>query len=1203
MKEKLTALIILVLAVSITTFSQSVKVTFSGKDARTDTVVPLDSVRIENLSSFRDTVLHSNFVIDLGVVTGIGDHPSALPSSLELSGNFANPFIDETRFQVGTPQSGSIEIRLYSLNGTLLASVQNVLANGVHEFILNGRGLSPGVYLLVVNSGNNSSSTKIVKTSTAVLEMPSISYLGSSATNSLRNLRKSQASTNYRFIGYTSLYSPDSVLASPIADTMIVFRFHSAITIATGTINSNEIGTNTSLYVQSTYGLNNPIDNDRFSVPVSTKGTQLLLVTDTLGTLRGLTLSLISGNSVRILQADVQSTVYGLLFLTPGISTTQSDSTDARLTRIGNLPSFRKFVEHLRTTLSNSKLLDLLDEEETRTLYLRCICDYADLDTTIIPRFTGAVNPDPDPYFRVTQTNNSVELKNYNWRWVNVYRRDLKADGTEASVKTIFSPMFGGVPYSWGCVFTNTCLNPTVQNDNSYSSISTDVYKSEYWIVGKGLREDASIPPASIFTDIDFSVSGTTLTYFVLPSFDILLGGGSGLSNVNEIMMRAISITNKLQQNSEVESASNELSLSTEIVPLLRAIGNLIMKESVALTTGAAGGILVAEGLITTAQAATLAALMPTIGLSIWAANSLIWAKLIRYDTPMYSKYEVFSTRPVLREPADKSTDNPTALALSCYPVIGANAYTFQVSTDLSFNNPIIDVPSTSAEYQVTQSVLANNQRYYWRVKATISSFIGDWSETWSFTTQQGQEPILTTTNVTNITQTTATSGGTITSDGGSPVTARGVCWSTTPSPTILNDRTTDGTGVGSFVSNLTGLAPNTTYYLRAYAMNSVDTGYGDEVTFTTNQSQNQYTIYASKDSYCEAVIGSANYNNQNLQFGVASSPINMFYVGLFFDLPSIPSSNVSRAQLILTRQSGSGVQSVSSILPITCDWSETQLTSNFLNTCVLFTPLKTISNINGDLIVDITDAFKSWLNNPTNYHGFLLNPENQQSTTTFIFYDREHGDNTTKPKIEVATQQGGGVETVTIGTQVWMLKNLDVTTYRNGDPIPQVTDATKWANLTTGAWCYYNNDPTMDTVYGKLYNWYAVNDPRGLAPQGWHVPDSSEWVQLITYLEPNAGGKLKEPGTLHWQSPNVGATNSTNYTAMPGGCRYSTYSGPPLFGYMSQYGYYWSSTGVTHPTTVARHFSFGYDTPGVYYGVTYAADKKNGHSVRCVKD
>ncbi len=150
----------------------------------------------------------------------------------------------------------------------------------------------------------------------------------------------------------------------------------------------------------------------------------------------------------------------------------------------------------------------------------------------------------------------------------------------------------------------------------------------------------------------------------------------------------------------------------------------------------------------------------------------------------------------------------------------------------------------------------------------------------------------------------------------------------------------------------------------------------------------------------------------------------------------------------------------------------------------------------------------------------------------------------------------------VVIGTQTWTCQNLDVTTYRNGDPIPEVTDPTAWNNLTTGAWCYYNNDSSNNAVYGKLYNWYAVNDPRGLAPTGYHIPTDSEWTVLTDYLGglSVAGGKMKEVGTTHWSSPNNGATNSSCFTGLPGG--YRDYDG--TFYYFGISGYWLSSTDLS---------------------------------------
>jgi uncharacterized protein (TIGR02145 family) len=176
------------------------------------------------------------------------------------------------------------------------------------------------------------------------------------------------------------------------------------------------------------------------------------------------------------------------------------------------------------------------------------------------------------------------------------------------------------------------------------------------------------------------------------------------------------------------------------------------------------------------------------------------------------------------------------------------------------------------------------------------------------------------------------------------------------------------------------------------------------------------------------------------------------------------------------------------------------------------------------------------------------------------------------------------------------MSKNLDVAFYRNGDPIPQVTDPTAWAALTTGAWCYYNNDPTQGNKYGKLYNWYAVNDPRGLAPQGWHVPSDAEWTTLETTLGGSsvAGGKMKEAGTLNWTTPNTSATNESGFAGLPGGGR--NYYG--TFVTIGEYGYWWSSTESSTDGAWSRYL--GYNLGDVS---RYGTNKVKGYSVRCLRD
>jgi uncharacterized protein (TIGR02145 family) len=184
----------------------------------------------------------------------------------------------------------------------------------------------------------------------------------------------------------------------------------------------------------------------------------------------------------------------------------------------------------------------------------------------------------------------------------------------------------------------------------------------------------------------------------------------------------------------------------------------------------------------------------------------------------------------------------------------------------------------------------------------------------------------------------------------------------------------------------------------------------------------------------------------------------------------------------------------------------------------------------------------------------------------------------------------------VKIGSQIWMAENLKVSHYRNGDTIPEETDQTIWGALTTGAWCYYNNSDSFGVIYGKLYNWYAVIDSRGLAPAGWHVPSDSEWTVLSTYLggDSFSGGKLKEAGMSHWNSPNTGATNISGFTALPGGWRYNN----GIFLYIDYDGHWWSISEDDGYYAWGRHLNYD-----ITESIRNNFDKEDGFSIRCIKD
>ena len=197
----------------------------------------------------------------------------------------------------------------------------------------------------------------------------------------------------------------------------------------------------------------------------------------------------------------------------------------------------------------------------------------------------------------------------------------------------------------------------------------------------------------------------------------------------------------------------------------------------------------------------------------------------------------------------------------------------------------------------------------------------------------------------------------------------------------------------------------------------------------------------------------------------------------------------------------------------------------------------------------------------------------------------------------------------VPINTQIWAGCNATVSTYRDTTLIPEVTDPIVWGSLTTGAWCWYNNDPANETTYGKLYNWYAVAgiydaaslaDPllrKEFAPTGYHVATDTEWTELTTFLGGSlvAGGELKDNTLCYWNAPNTGATNSVGFRAFGGGYRNDFASD---FFYLKTQAYYWTST----PFGVGAAFNrFIYSYNGNINRFTTSI--REGYSVRLVKD
>ena len=432
---------------------------------------------------------------------------------------------------------------------------------------------------------------------------------------------------------------------------------------------------------------------------------------------------------------------------------------------------------------------------------------------------------------------------------------------------------------------------------------------------------------------------------------------------------------------------------------------------------------------------------------------------------------------------------------------------------------------------------------YYARAYAT-NSVETAYSSQATFTTV-ALSPILTTTDLSVITTTTASSGGNITNDGGSAVTERGVCWSTTQNPTTANSKTIDGTGAGIFTSSLTGLLPGTTYYVKAYATNSIGTTYGNQVTLTTT----------------------------------AVAPF------LTTTAVSAIASTTATSGGSITSDGGSTV-TVRGVC-----WATTQNPTIANSKTTDGTGTGTFTSSPAGLTGNTTYYLRAFA---TNSAGTSYGNEVSFTTLTNAI--------TFNPNLTYGTLSdidGNIYKTITIGTQTWMAENLKTTKYRNGDQIPKVTDNATWVSINYGAMCYLNNDEINNkNIYGALYNWYSVTDMRNIAPLGWHVATDSEWTTLVTFLGglTLAPDKLRESGINHWINLNPCSTNNTGFTALPNGGRTN---GSGIFEGVSGAGGYWWTSTANGGYGWSRYLS---SVCGSIIGVNFI-ETRCGLGVRCVKD
>ena len=437
-----------------------------------------------------------------------------------------------------------------------------------------------------------------------------------------------------------------------------------------------------------------------------------------------------------------------------------------------------------------------------------------------------------------------------------------------------------------------------------------------------------------------------------------------------------------------------------------------------------------------------------------------------------------------------------------------------------------------------TETSYNSNKVYYYDFKY---SFSDDTTKNMKYCVRAARNmnpvfflPVLTTTAITTITETTIKVGGYISTDGGQNITERGVCWNVNPNHTISNSKIKDGnTGRGSFLCTVTGLIPSSIYYFRAYATTISGTSYGNEDTFIV------ISDLPSTKVITDITQTSAKSGGTVTKDGGSSITAR----GVCWSVNPIPTISDNKT----TDGTGLGIftSSITGLSPKTKYY-----------VCAYAT--NSSGTVYGNILSFITE---------------------QAAGPTVTDFD------------------GNVYDTVHIGTQIWMKQNLNVTHYSNGEIIPNVTDISAWRNLTTGAYCDYDNTPSNSTTYGRLYNWYSGVDSRYLCPAGWYVPTQNDLTTLVNYLGGTsiAGGKLKESGTTHWKTPNTDATNSSKFTALPGGGRDAAYS----YVFLNYIGIWWSSTDYYTGDGTAWILNLDNTSANA---TLYNGGMDPGASMRCIK-
>ncbi len=1107
-------------------FSQDIILTFSGEIQATGTPIDLDKVVIENLTRGGSIELTDNFTINLSNLVSI--HSINTTDGNGFQKVYPNPFNSALNIEFYSEGKGYSSILVYNIKGQIVASIHQKFEKGVNQCVFTPK--NAGVYFISLNDNGKVYTSKAIstKTTNAVAEL---TYQGLISSKKSKNYEKSDKGSFYE-IGDILRYTATAgnyvmtIYDSPGESKSYTFEFAERffkfekyhiesnipcfVDIMFSVSDAQNKGvdylTNDDFVVLEDDNTISPSETFRYvkklaEVPYSQKTVIMIdnsaSLADDLEQIKSAAINLVNqiaenqeiaiysfSDNINLLQdftsnvADLENAINSI---TVGYPST--NLYGAIITGLGRWEN-----SYSLDGITEGYLIALTDGDDTQGSYtLQQVIDARGTKKVYMVGLGDEINP--DNLNQISYPGNYISVLNIDdleQAFIDI-QYDIARFANSFYWLNYMTPKRNGIhTLKVGATDnTNTAADAFLEgsfNADGFESVYSGVYAnidadSLYGISNINL-EYLNYPPS-------FSLKATTYWANEPPIYSWSVDNNTITVQVNS------------NDNSKAVITANTPADTAAILTLSDIANNYTKNINIS--------VVKMKPTVITTDITNISYYSATVGGEVVSEG----------QAPVTSRGICWSTH-----------ESPTT-ADSCI-VNGSGIGTF--SCDISN--------------------LENVTTYYVRAYAT-NNYGTSYGEQKTFTTSPLTVPTVITGDISNISYTSATCSGNVTDGGGIDVTSYGICYSTSPNPTISDAHTTNGSGLGSFSADISDLTVNTTYYVRAYAINSIGIGYGEQKIFSTLD----YTLPVvttgdvSNISYTTAICG----GNVTDDGGSPSTVYGICY-------STSPNPTVSDAHTIC----GTGIGT----------FSDTLIALNF----------------------NTTYYVRAYAENPagTSYGE-------QKSFTTQDYY-------TTLTDFD-----GNTYGAVLIGSQVWMAENLKVTHYPDGTEIPHITNDTVWMDLpdnnTDGAYCYYNNNENNEAdIYGALYTYAAaiaedwthdLNSGQGICPDGWHLPTQAEWQELIDYLGGSdiAGGKLKEAGTTHWNSSNEGATNESGFTALPSGTRNGYHTG--LYNDLGNNCYLWSATESSiNIKAYQLELSNNNQTAALtdYW-------KSHGLSVRCIKD